>query len=56
MIFRLVNLVVLGVLVPVTLNEALQSLPFAVLRFVGRGRSNADITNPPSMADNTVRS
>jgi DNA-binding NarL/FixJ family response regulator len=51
--------VVLGTRVPVTLIEALQSLTrteAAVLRFVGWGRSNADIASLLNMTDNTVRS
>ena len=50
--------VVAGGRVPVTLIEPLQALTrteAAVLRFLGWGRSNADIANLLNMTDNTVR-
>jgi DNA-binding NarL/FixJ family response regulator len=50
--------VVMGTRVPIALIEPLQTLTrteAAVLRFVGWGRSNADIANLLNMTDNTVR-
>jgi DNA-binding NarL/FixJ family response regulator len=51
--------VVTGTRVPITLIEPLQTLTrteAAVLRFLGWGRSNADIANLLNMNENTVRS
>jgi DNA-binding NarL/FixJ family response regulator len=51
--------VVAGTRVPLTLIAPLQTLTrteAAVLRFLGWGRSNADIANLLNMNENTVRS